>query len=95
MNKTIAQLEKELKRAKLERKLEAGSKDKKKLNAIDKRIRELEADLTRRYQERSYNSFLNFTAGMPTATRNKLIDVFQIARPGERKITIRCLEGSL
>ena len=93
MNKTIAQLEKDLKRAKLERKLE--SKDKRKAKEIDKRISELEAELTKRYQEKSYNSFLSFTANLPTATRNKLADVYQIARPGERKITVRCLEGSL
>ena len=93
--KTIAELERELKKARLARKLEESNKDKRKAKALDKTIKGLDEELTRRHQEESYKRFLTFTAGMPTATRNKLADVYQVARPGERKITIRCLEGCL
>lgn len=97
MKDTIANLEAELKRAKLTRKLEEMNKHRnmRKLKELDSTIKDLEARLDRMRQEKSYRSFLNFTADLPAITRNKLKEVYQIAQPGERKITIRCLEGSL
>lgn len=97
MKDTITNLETELKRARLTRKLEEISKHRniRKLKELDNTITDLEARLDRIRQEKSYRSFLDFTAGLPAITRNKLKEVYQVAQPGERKITIRCLEGSL